>query len=78
MTALIVVTGLVVLGSGLFVLWCLLTISKKSDEQAQAETQDVWVDLVSLQQLAAERARQEMRDRLVHARARSVRDGRDD
>ena len=75
MTALIVVTGLVVLGSALFVLWCLLTISKKSDEQAQREIDgDPWHDLVSLQALAAERARQELKDRLLHQRLRSVRE----
>ena len=78
MTALIVITGCVVLGSGLFVLWCLLSMSKHSQEQAQREIDgDPWHDLVSLQALAQERARTEMRERL-HTRIRSVREGRDD
>ena len=75
MTALIVITGCVVLASGLFTLWCLMSMSARTDEQAQREA---WHDLVSLQALAAERARQELKDRLLHQRVRSVRDGRDE
>jgi hypothetical protein len=78
MTALvIVVTGSVVVAGALFVLWCLLATAKRSDEAAQRETREAWHDLVSLQHLAAERARQEMRERLLHARLRSVREDRD-
>jgi hypothetical protein len=54
-TALIVITGCVVLGSGLFTLWCLLSMSSRADEQAHHEEDAAWDDLVSLQALAAER-----------------------
>jgi len=79
MTALIVISaGALVVVGGLFTLWCLLATAKRSDEAAQRETREAWDDLVSLQHLAAERARQELKDRLLHARMRSVREGRDD
>ena len=79
MTALIVVSaGAVVVAGALFTLWCLLSMSKRADEQAHHEEDAAWHDLVSLQALAAERARQELKDRLLHQRMRSVREeGRD-
>jgi hypothetical protein len=79
MTALLIIgTTTFVVAGALFTLWCLLATAKQSDEEAQRETQEAWADLVSLQHLAAERARQELKDRLLHQRMRSVREGRDD
>lgn len=64
------VGGAVVALGALVMVWALCAAAGMSDQRAH--------DAEVLAELAAERVRVEMRDRMLHARLRQVRDGRDD